>query len=160
MTEERSSESKTKLLTDIEKDSETLKRLLDLLAALSIDVQIVSIYEELQTPSVVKVSLDNVFNEVHIAHDYFQSSQGAWSDTGIPETMVEESSAVLNLPFEVKIPAAADHRRIVKHIYRDQRYHQIKEELSKLITNDRNDGRQRSVLSKGKLLNYATTSRC
>jgi hypothetical protein len=65
MTDERSSESKKRLLADIEKDSETLRRLLDLLAALSIDVQIVSIYEELQTPSVVKVSLDNVFNEVH-----------------------------------------------------------------------------------------------
>lgn len=61
MTEERSEESKTKLLADIEKDSETLRRLLDVLAALSIDVQIVSIYEELQTPSVVKVSLDGAF---------------------------------------------------------------------------------------------------
>jgi hypothetical protein len=59
--------------------------------------------------------------------------------------MVEETSAILNLPFEVKIPAAADHRRIVKHIYRDERYHQIKEELNKLISNDRKHARHRSV---------------
>ena len=55
MTRERSEESKTKLLADIEKDSETLRRLLETLAALCIDVQIVSVYEELQTPSVIKV---------------------------------------------------------------------------------------------------------
>jgi hypothetical protein len=55
MTKERSEESKTKLLADIEKDSETLKQLLDVLAALCIDIQIVSVYEELQTPSVIKV---------------------------------------------------------------------------------------------------------
>jgi hypothetical protein len=55
MAEERSEESKTKILADIEKDSETLRRLLDVLAALCIDIQIVSVYEELQTPSVMKV---------------------------------------------------------------------------------------------------------
>lgn len=66
--------------------------------------------------------------------------------------MVEESSAVLNLPFEVKIPAAADHRKIVKHTYRDQRYHQIKDELRKIIRNIPTDGRQRSVCSNKKII--------
>jgi hypothetical protein len=51
----------------------------------------------------------------------------------MPETMVESSSAVLNLPFEVKIPATADHRRIIKHSYRDRRYYQIKDELTKIV---------------------------
>lgn len=55
MTKKRSEESKTKLLADIEKDSETLRRLLETLATLCIDVQIVSVYEELQTRSVIKV---------------------------------------------------------------------------------------------------------
>lgn len=55
MTKERTEESKTKLLADIEKDSETLRRSLETLATLCIDIQIVSVYEELQTPSVIKV---------------------------------------------------------------------------------------------------------
>jgi hypothetical protein len=56
MTEGRSEQSKAKLLADVEKDSETLGRLLDVLAVLCMDIQIVSIYEELQTPSVAKVN--------------------------------------------------------------------------------------------------------
>ena len=47
--------------------------------------------------------------------------------------MVEESSAVLYLPNETRIPAVADHRNIVKHSYRDQRYHLIKSELTDIV---------------------------
>lgn len=55
MTIERSEDSKTKLLLDIEKDSETLRQLVETLATLSLDIHFVSIYEVIQTPSAVKV---------------------------------------------------------------------------------------------------------
>ena len=56
MTSERSEESKTRLLSDLEKDSETLRQMAETLATLSIDIRFVSIYEEQQTSSVAKVS--------------------------------------------------------------------------------------------------------
>jgi hypothetical protein len=56
MTIERTEDSKTKLLLDIEKDSETLRQLAETLATLSLDIHFVSIYEEMMTPSAVKVS--------------------------------------------------------------------------------------------------------
>src|SRR4051794_26335299 len=56
MTSERSEESKTRLLSDLEKDSETLRQLAETLATLSLDIHFVSIYEEQQTASVAKVS--------------------------------------------------------------------------------------------------------
>ena len=57
MTDGRSEQSKALLLADVEKESETLSRLLDVLAALCMNIQIVSIYEQLQTPSVAKVDI-------------------------------------------------------------------------------------------------------
>ena len=48
---------------------------------------------------------------------------------------MEEGSAVLYLPNESRIPAAVDHRNIVKHSYRDQRYHAIRNELIDIVEN-------------------------
>jgi hypothetical protein len=59
--------------------------------------------------------------------------------------MVDENSAVLNLPFEVKIPATADHKKIAKHRYRDQRYHQIKSEVSSIVKKNSAIMKHRSV---------------
>lgn len=56
MTSERSEASKTKLLSDLEKDSETLRQMAETLATLSLDIHFVSVYEEQQTASVAKVS--------------------------------------------------------------------------------------------------------
>jgi hypothetical protein len=56
MVSERSEATKTKLLLDLEKDSEVLRQLGETLATLSLDINFVSIYEELQTRSVAKVS--------------------------------------------------------------------------------------------------------
>jgi hypothetical protein len=56
MTSERSEGSKTKLLSDLEKDSETLRQMAETLATLSLDIHFVSVYEEQQTSSVAKVS--------------------------------------------------------------------------------------------------------
>jgi hypothetical protein len=56
MTSERSETSKTKLLSDLEKDSETLRQMAETLATLSLDMHFVSVYEEQQTASVAKVS--------------------------------------------------------------------------------------------------------
>lgn len=56
MTRERSEESKTKLLLDLEKGSEPLRHVAETLASLSIDVRFVSVYEERHTDSLLKVS--------------------------------------------------------------------------------------------------------
>ena len=56
MTSERSEESMTRLLSDLEKDSESLRQMAETLATLSLDIHFVSVYEEQQTPSVTKVS--------------------------------------------------------------------------------------------------------
>jgi hypothetical protein len=58
MTSERSEESKTRLLSDLGRDSETLRQIAETLAALSLDIRFVSIYEEQQTASVVKVNFN------------------------------------------------------------------------------------------------------
>jgi len=56
MTRERAEDSKTKLLVDLEKDSETLRQLSEFLTSLCLDVQFVSCYEEAETPTPIKVS--------------------------------------------------------------------------------------------------------
>lgn len=69
MTGERSEDSKTRLLSDVEKDSETLRQLAETLATLSLDIHFVSIYEEMETPSAVKVSF-RAFDSIWPKHKY------------------------------------------------------------------------------------------
>ena len=56
MTSERSEASKTRLLFDLEKDSETLRQMAETLASLSLDIRFVSVYEDQQTEILAKVS--------------------------------------------------------------------------------------------------------
>jgi len=115
MTLERSEESKTKLLTNLQEDSDTLRQSAEFLASLSLDVQMVSVYEEKGTSVPVK------------------KDGGGWERSGKAVMMVSERSAVLNVPNEVLIPVVGDHNTIIKFTHRDNHYIAIKNQLQKIL---------------------------
>jgi hypothetical protein len=49
--------------------------------------------------------------------------------------MVEESSAVLYLPNETRIPIMADHTNMIKFNHRDKYYQAVKAQLNEVLKN-------------------------
>lgn len=67
--------------------------------------------------------------------EWAQNDRNAWTRGGKPETMVEESSAVLYVPNETRIPVMADHTGMIKFSHRDRHYHAVKTQLNEVMKN-------------------------